>query len=147
MYEDIVICELDHIDDLNREQCNPKEITIGTARDDGILITLLLDNQENRRLVYADSEKQIDFFVEVIPNDKTEFMEKYDIQTGVIVELKDNEEVCKLLIGSNGEHFHYFTNIPSVNNTTDFGDTIFLNFPHTIEAYTFNDTDDKKVLK
>lgn len=147
MYEDIIICELEHLDDSDREYCNPQEIAIGTARDEGILITLLLNNQEERRLTYANSEKQIEFFAEVISSDKTDFMEKYDIQTGVIVELKDNDEICRLLIGSNGEHFHYFTNIPSVNNTTDFGDTIFLNFPHTIEAYTFNDTDDKKVLK
>lgn len=146
MYEDIILCEITHDDPSGNEFCNPQEIVIGTARDEGILVTLLLDNQKERRLSYANSEKQIEFSAEVIHSDKTDFMEKYDIQTGLIVELKDNEEVYRLLIGSNGEHFHYFTNIPSVNNTTDFGDVIFLNFPHTIEAYTFKDTDDKKVL-
>jgi hypothetical protein len=49
----------------------------------------------------------------------------------------------KMLIGSNGEHFHYFTNVPAINNTTDFGDTIFLSFPHTVEGFIYNDANYK----
>jgi hypothetical protein len=50
-----------------------------------------------------------------------------------------------MIIGSNGDHFHYFTKIPAINNTTDFGNTIFLNFPHTVEGFTFK-TDTIKVF-
>ena len=42
-----------------------------------------------------------------------------------------------MLIGSNGLNFPYFTNIPSINNTTDFGNAIFLNFPHAVEGFTY----------
>jgi hypothetical protein len=49
----------------------------------------------------------------------------------------------KMLIGSNGQHFHYFTNVPAINNTTDFGDTIFLHFPHTVEGFTYKNTNYK----
>ena len=42
-----------------------------------------------------------------------------------------------MIIGSNGLNFPYFTNIPSINNTTDFGDAIYLNFPHAVEGFTF----------
>ena len=48
-----------------------------------------------------------------------------------------------MLIGSNGQNFHYFTNVPAINNTTDFGNSIFLSFPHTVEGFTYKDSNYK----
>lgn len=147
MFEDIVICELDHIDPDNQEYCNPQQIAMGYAKNQGgILIAFLFENEDTRRLPYVNSEApQLNFSVEVIHNDKTEYKDKYDIQTGVEIKIKDKQELYKMIIGSNGDHFHYFTNIPAINNTTDFGNTIFLNFPHTVEGFTFK-TDTIKVF-
>lgn len=138
MFEDIVICELDHIDPKNQEYCNPQQIAIGYAKNQGILISILFENEDQRRLPYVNSEApQLNFSVEVIHNDKTEYKDKYDIQTGVEITIKDKQELYKMILGSNGDHFHYFTNIPAINNTTDFGNVVFLNFPHTVEGFTF----------
>ena len=45
-----------------------------------------------------------------------------------------------MLIGSSGQNFIYFSNVPSINNTTDFGDTIYLNFPHPVESFMYKDS-------
>lgn len=138
MFDDIVVCELDHIDPENQEYCNPQQIAIGYAKNQGILISMLFENEDQRRLPYVNSEApQLNFSVEVIHNDKTEYKDKYDIQTGVEITIKDKQELYKMILGSNGDHFHYFTNIPAINNTTDFGNVVFLNFPHTVEGFTF----------
>lgn len=138
MFDDIVVCELDHIDPENQEYCNPQQIAIGYAKNQGILISMLFENEDQRRLPYVNSEApQLNFSVDVIHNDKTEYKDKYDIQTGVEITIKDKQELYKMILGSNGDHFHYFTNIPAINNTTDFGNVVFLNFPHTVEGFTF----------
>lgn len=144
MFEDIVICELNHIDPDGKEYCNPQEIVIGDTKSNGILISLLFRNEEKRKgSHHRPCELPLEIFAELIHNDKTEYKDKYDIQTGVEFTITDNNEMYKMLIGSNGEHFHYFTNVPAINNTTDFGDTIFLSFPHTVEAFIYKDTNYK----
>ena len=144
MFEDIVICELNHIDPDGNEYCNPQEIVIGDTKSNGILISLLFRNEEKRKgSHHRQCERPLEIFAELIHNDKTEYKDKYDIQTGVEFTITDNNEMYKMLIGSNGEHFHYFTNVPAINNTTDFGDTIFLSFPHTVEAFIYKDTNYK----
>jgi hypothetical protein len=144
MFEDIVICEITHDDSEEKECCNPHQIIIGESRTQGILITMLFRDEDKRKgLSPRYSVPGLEISAEVLDNDKTAYKDKYDIQTGVEFTITDQNEMYKMLIGSNGEHFHYFTNIPAINNTTDFGDTIFLSFPHTVEGFTYKDTNYK----
>lgn len=141
MFEDIVICEIKHIDPDNNEYCTPQEISIGNSRDDGILLSMLFENADQPKLdTQISRPTQLEISAEVLNHETdSNFIQKYDVQTGVILKIKNEHEVCDILVGSNGENFHYFTNTPSFNNTTDYGDTIFINFPHCVEGFTFND--------
>ena len=144
MFEDIVICEIAHDDSEEKECCNPHQIIIGESRTQGILITMLFrDEDERKGLSPRIRDVGLGISAEVLDNEKTEYKDKYDIQTGVEFTITDNNEMYKMLIGSNGVHFHYFTNVPAINNTTDFGDTIFLSFPHTVEGFIYNDANYK----
>ena len=144
MFEDIVICEIAHDDPTEKECCNPHQIVIGESKTQGILISMVFkDDDRKSALSPRFRDRGVEIFAEVIDNDETDYKDKYDIQTGVVFTITDNNEMYKMLIGSNGEHFHYFTNVPSINNTTDFGNTIFLSFPHTVEGFTYNDTNYK----
>ena len=75
--------------------------------------------------------------MENLDNTKMEIKDQYDVQEAVKVSITDTIEIYDMLIGSNGLNFPYFTNIPSINNTTDFGNAIFLNFPHAVEGFTY----------
>jgi hypothetical protein len=141
MFDDIVICEISHEDPDGNEYCNPHEIAIGNSMNEGILVSLLFKNDHEPRLdTRITKPTTLEISAEVLDHeDDNEFKEMYDVQTGVVIKIRNKNELCDILVGSNGEHFHYFTNTPSINNTTDFGDTIFLNFPHTVEGFTYND--------
>lgn len=148
MFNDIVICELMHNDPQNCEFCNPQEIVVGTSNDGGILFSMLFKNEEERKQKYSsvEGEYALEVFAEVIDNNDIAFKEKYDVQTGIKLTIIDDQETYKMIIGSNGDNFHYFTNVPAINNTTSFGDVLFLNFNHTVEAFTYTDSD-KKIFK
>ena len=147
MFNDIVICELMHDDPQNREFCNPQEIVVGTSNDGGILFSMLFRNEEKRKgSHHRQCELPLEVFAEVIDNNDIAFKEKYDVQTGIKLTIIDDQETYKMIIGSNGDNFHYFTNVPAINNTTSFGDVLFLNFNHTVEAFTYTDSD-KKIFK
>ena len=144
MFDDIVICEILHKDPDEEEGCNPHQIIVGNSNTEGILVTMLF-KEDDRKSAMSPRFRDlgIDIFAEVIDNDKTEYQDKYDVQTAVEFTITNKNEKYKMLIGSNGEHFHYFTNVPAINNTTDFGNTIFLSFPHTVEGFTYKDTNYK----
>jgi len=147
MFNDIVICELMHDDPQNCEFCNPQEIVVGTSNDGGILFSMLFRNEEKRKgSHHRQCELPLEVFAEVIDNNDIAFKEKYDVQTGIKLTIIDDQETYKMIIGSNGDNFHYFTNVPAINNTTSFGDVLFLNFNHTVEAFTYTDSD-KKIFK
>tara|TARA_B100002019_G_scaffold216392_1_gene188981 strand:- start:544 stop:984 length:441 start_codon:yes stop_codon:yes gene_type:complete len=143
MFEDIVICEITHDDIKEKECCNPHQIIIGESNTGGILITMIFKDDDERKMLSSDKDSQLKISSKVIDNDKTEYKEKYDIQTGVEFTIQDQTEKYKMLIGSNGQNFHYFTNVPAINNTTDFGNSIFLSFPHTVEGFTYKDSNYK----
>ena len=149
MFEDIVIFELLHSSFQNKNEfCIPHEIVVGNSRQGGLLITMLFNEEHNRKKQYnsVDAEPPLQIFAELIDNNDIEYKEKYDVQTGVRITIQENGEIYKMIIGSNGDNFHYFTNVPAINNTTSFGDVLFLNFNHTVEAFTYTDSD-KKIFK
>ena len=140
MFEDILICELDHTDPAGNENCNPHQIKVGsTSTFSNLLISMLFTNDNAQKVFEPNIIPQLKIFVEVLEDDKQEFKDEYDIQTGIEVTITEQQEIYKMIIGSNGEHFHYFTNVPAINNTTSYGDTIFLCFPHTVEGFQFKD--------
>ena len=137
MFEDIVICEMYHSDPLSNEYCNPEQISIGLTTDNAIMVTLIFGEHSLRKVAYANSGIPLEISVENLDSTKIEIKDKYDVQEAVKVTITDTVEIYDMLIGSNGINFPYFTNIPSINNTTDFGNAIFLNFPHAVEGFTY----------
>ena len=140
MFEDIVICEMYHSDPLGNEYCNPEQISIGNTIDNAIMVSLIFRDHTPRKTAYVNGDVPLQISVETLNNTKIEIKDKYDVQEAVKISITDSIEIYDMIIGSNGQHFHYFTNVPAINNTTDFGDTIFLSFPHTVEGFTYNDT-------
>ena len=139
MFEDIVICEMYHSDPLSNEYCNPEQISIGLTNDNAIMVTLIFGDHGLRKVANANRDVPLEISVENLDNTKIEIKDKYDVQEAVKVSITDSVEIYDMLIGSNGLNFPYFTNIPSINNTTDFGNSIFLNFPHAVEGFTYKD--------
>ena len=140
MFDDIVICEIAHTDPDGNENCNPHQIKIGsTLTFSNLLISMLFTNDNAQKVYEPNIIPQLKIFAEVLGDDKQEYKDEYDIQTGIEVTITEQSEMYKMIIGSNGEHFHYFTNLPAINNTTSYGDTIFLCFPHTVEGFIFKD--------
>ena len=137
MFEDIVICEMYHSDPLGNEYCNPEQISIGLTNDNAIMVTLIFGDHGLRKVANANNDVPLEISVENLDNTKIEIKDKYDVQEAVKVSITDTIEIYDMLIGSNGLNFPYFTNIPSINNTTDFGNAIFLNFPHAVEGFTY----------
>ena len=139
MFDDIVICEMFHHDPQGDECCNPDQIAIGFTKNQSIMISLVFKSAEDRKAIplkpIKNSELQI--FAEVLNNTKTDLKEKYDVQEAVKITINRKNEEYQMIIGSNGLNFPYFTNLPAINNTTDFADSIYLNFPHTVEGFTF----------
>jgi hypothetical protein len=140
MFDDIVICEIAHNDPDGKENCNPHQIKVGsTSTFSNLLISMLFTNDNAQKVFEPNIIPQLKIFAEVLGDDKQEYKDEYDIQTGIEVTITEQHEIYKMIIGSNGENFHYFTNLPSINNTTSYGDTIFLCFPHTVEGFQFKD--------
>lgn len=136
MFEDIVICEMYHSDPLGNEYCNPEQISIGLTNDNAIMVTLIFGDHGLRK-VPNGGNAPLEISVENLDNTKIEIKDKYDVQEAVKVSITDTLEIYDMLIGSNGLNFPHFTNIPAINNTTDFGNAIFLNFPHAVEGFTY----------
>ena len=150
MFEDIVIFELLHSSFQNKNEfCIPHEIVVGNSRQGGLLITMLFNEEHNRKKQYnsVDAEPPLQIFAELIDNNDIEYKEKYDVQTGVRITIQENGEIYKMIIGSNGDNFFYFTSLPAINNSTSYGDTIFLNFNHPVESFTFNTDEAERVFK
>lgn len=148
MFDDIVICEIAHTDPDGNENCNPHQIKIGsTLTFSNLLISMLFTNDNAQRVYEPNIIPQLKIFAEVLGDDKQEYKDEYDIQTGIEVTITEQSEMYKMIIGSNGEHFHYFTNLPAINNTTSYGDTIFLCFPHTVEGFIFKDEKNCKIFQ
>ena len=148
MFDDIVICEIAHTDPDGNENCNPHQIKIGsTLTFSNLLISMLFTNDNAQRVYEPNIIPQLKIFAEVLGDDKQEYKDEYDIQTGIEVTITEQSEMYKMIIGSNGEHFHYFTNLPAINNTTSYGDTIFLCFPHTVEGFIFKDEKNCKIVQ
>tara|TARA_B100000242_G_scaffold224603_1_gene165171 strand:- start:339 stop:776 length:438 start_codon:yes stop_codon:yes gene_type:complete len=137
MFEDIVICEMYHSDPLGNEYCNPEQISIGTTNDNAIMVALIFGDHGHRKVANSNRDVPLQISVETLDDTKIESKDKYDVQEAVKVTITDTIEIYDMLIGSNGLNFPYFTNIPSINNTTDFGNAIFLNFPHAVEGFTY----------
>ena len=137
MFEDIVICEMNHSDPLGNEYCNPEQVSIGTTNDNSIMVTLTFRDHDLRRLANSNRDLPLEISVEILDDTKIEIKDTYDVQVAVKVSITDSIEIYDMLIGSNGLNFPYFTNIPAINNTTDFGNVIFLNFPHVVEGFTY----------
>ena len=137
MFEDIVICEMYHSDPLGNEYCNPEQISIGTTNDNAIMVALIFGDHGHRKVANSNRDIPLQISVETLDDTKIEIKDKYDVQEAVKVTITDTIEIYDMLIGSNGLNFPYFTNIPSINNTTDFGNAIFLNFPHAVEGFTY----------
>jgi hypothetical protein len=137
MFEDIVICEMYHSDPLGNEYCNPEQISIGMTNDNSIMVTLTFGDRGLRKVANANNDIPLEISVETLDNTKIEIKDKYDVQEAVKVSITDSIEIYDMLIGSNGLNFPHFTNIPAINNTTDFGNAIFLNFPHAVEGFSF----------
>tara|TARA_A100001037_G_scaffold303654_1_gene338221 strand:- start:7771 stop:8208 length:438 start_codon:yes stop_codon:yes gene_type:complete len=138
MFEDIVICELYHSDPLGNEYCNPEQIALGLTPDNSILVSLVFKNPNPRRTAYANGDVPLQISVETLDNTKIEIKDKYDVQEAVKISITDTIEIYDMILGSNGQNFPYFTNIPAINNTTDFGDAIYLNFPHAVDGFSFD---------
>ena len=126
-----------HSDPLGNEYCNPTQIAIGNTQDNGIMLSLVFRNPNPRKASYVRPDSPLQISVETLGNDKIEVKDKYDVQEAVKISLTDTIEIYDMIIGSNGQNFPYFTNIPSINNTTDFADAIYLNFPHAVEGFSF----------
>jgi hypothetical protein len=137
MFEDIVICEMYHSDPLGNEYCNPEQISIGQTNDNAVMVTLLFREPNPRKVAYVNGDVPLQISVETLDNTKIEIKDKYDVQEAVKVSITDSIEIYDMIIGSNGLNFPHFTNIPAINNTTDFGNAIFLNFPHAVEGFTY----------
>ena len=137
MFEDIVICEMYHSDPLGNEYCNPEQISIGLTNDNAIMVTLIFGDHGLRKVANANNDVPLEISVENLDNTKIEIKDKYDVQEAVKVSITDSIEIYDMLIGSNGLNFPHFTNLPAINNTTDFGNAIFLNFPHAVEGFTY----------
>tara|TARA_B100001093_G_scaffold33818_1_gene29265 strand:- start:1993 stop:2430 length:438 start_codon:yes stop_codon:yes gene_type:complete len=137
MFDDIVICEMYHSDPLGNEYCNPESISIGMTNDNSIMVTLIFGDHGLRKVANANRDVPLEINVENLDNTKIEIKDKYDVQEAVKVSITDTIEIYDMLIGSNGLNFPHFTNIPAINNTTDFGNAIFLNFPHAVEGFTY----------
>ncbi len=137
MFEDVVICEMYHSDPLGNEYCNPESVSIGFTNDNAIMVTLIFGDHGLRKVANANNDVPLEISVETLDNTKIEIKDKYDVQEAVKVSLTDTIEIYDMIIGSNGLNFPYFTNIPAINNTTDFGNAIFLNFPHAVEGFTY----------
>lgn len=137
MFEDIVICEMYHSDPLGNEYCNPEGIAIGNTQDNGIMVSLRFREPNPRKTAYANGDIPLQISVETLDNTKIEIKDKYDVQEAVKISITDTIEIYDMIVGSNGQNFTYFTNIPAINNTTDFGDSIYLNFPHAVEGFSF----------
>jgi len=137
MFEDIVICEMYHSDPLGNEYCNPEQISIGNTIDNAIMVSLIFRDHTPRKTAYVNGDVPLQISVETLNNTKIEIKDKYDVQEAVKISITDSIEIYDMIIGSNGLNFPYFTNIPSINNTTDFGDAIYLNFPHAVEGFSF----------
>ena len=138
MFEDIVICEMYHSDPLGNEYCNPEQIALGNTLDNALMVSLLFRNPNPRKVAYANGDPPLQILVETLSDDQIEIKDKYDVQEAVKVSITDTIEIYDMIIGSNGHHFPYFSNIPAINNTTDFGDAIYLNFPHAVDGFSFD---------
>ena len=88
MFEDIVICEITHNDIKEKECCNPHQIIIGESNTGGILITMIFKDDDERKMLSSDKDSQLKISSKVIDNDKTEYKEKYDIQTELNLQFK-----------------------------------------------------------
>jgi len=137
MFEDIVICEMYHSDPLGNEYCNPQQITIGNTKDNGIMVSLRFYEPNPRKAAYASGDVPLQISVETLDNTKIDIKDKYDVQEAVKISITDTIEIYDMIIGSNGQNYYYFTNIPAINNTTDFADSIYLNFPHAVDGFSF----------
>jgi hypothetical protein len=137
MFEDIVICEMYHSDPLGNEYCNPEQISIGATNDNALMVSLRFRDHNPRKAAYVKGDAPLHISVETLDNTKIEIKDKYDVQEAVKVSITAGVEIYDMIIGSNGLNFPHFTNIPAINNTTDFGDIIFLNFPHAVEGFSF----------
>ena len=137
MFEDIVICEMDHIDPTGNEYCNPTQVAVGNTNDGGIMLSLVFRNSNPRKGPAVRSNLPLQISVETLNDDKIEIKDNYDVQEAVKISITEGAEIYDMIIGSNGLNFPYFTNIPSINNTTDFGDAIYLNFPHAVDGFSF----------
>lgn len=126
-----------HSDPLGNEYCNPESVSIGFTNDNAIMVTLIFGDHGLRKVANANNDVPLEISVETLDNTKIEIKDKYDVQEAVKVSLTDTIEIYDMIIGSNGLNFPYFTNIPAINNTTDFGNAIFLNFPHAVEGFTY----------
>ena len=138
MFEDIVICEMYHSDPLGNEYCNPTQIAIGNTQDNGIMLSLVFRNPNPRKTAYANGDVPLQISAETLDNTKIDIKDKYDVQEAVKISITDTIEIYDMIVGSNGQNFPYFTNLPAINNTTDFGDAIYLNFPHAVEGFSFD---------
>ena len=126
-----------HSDPLGNEYCNPEQIAIGNTIDNAFMVSLVFRNPNPRKTAYANDDVPLQVSVETLDDDKIEIKDKYDVQEAVKISITDTIEIYDMIIGSNGQNFPYFTNIPAINNTTDFGDAIYLNFPHAVEGFSF----------
>lgn len=137
MFEDIVICEMYHSDPLGNEYCSPTQIAIGNTQDNGIMLSLVFRNPNPRKASCVRPDLPLQISVESLDDDKIEVKDKYDVQEAVKISITDTIEIYDMIVGSNGNHFPYFTNIPAINNTTDYADAIYLNFPHAVDGFSF----------
>lgn len=137
MLEDIVICETYHSDPLNHEYCNPLQITVGHVLNDSLLISLVFGNPNPAKAATLVEEDPLQISVEVLGSGALETRAKYDMQEGCEITISDSIEIYKFVIGSTDIHHPHFTNLPAINNTTSFGDTIYLTFVHPVEGFMF----------
>ena len=143
MFEDIVVCEINHYDPKNKDGCNPEQISIGTTKDNSIMITMIFGDHIHENVANTNRGVPLQISVETLDDTKLDLKDKYDVQEAIKVSITDTTEIYDMLIGSNGLNFPYFTNVPAINNTTSYGDTIFLCFPHTVEGFTYKDSNIK----
>ena len=114
MFEDIVICEMYHSDPLGNEYCSPTQIAIGNTQDNGIMLSLVFRNPNPRKASCVRPDSPLQVSVETLDDDKIEIKEKYDVQEAVKISITDGIEIYDMIIGSSGQNFPYFTNIPSI---------------------------------
>ena len=89
MYEDIVICEMDHIDPTGNEYCNPTKYQL-VIQPIGILLSLVFRRSNSKKTVCRFVNiVPLQISVETLNNDKIEIKDKYDVQEAVKISITD----------------------------------------------------------